>query len=341
MLRGAAGLGLAAATGLLLPACGSGRENDDEAAAEEEKPPETTTIRLLSIPEASCIAAGYMAEPFLREEGFTDIQYPSFPPGPKAVGAYANGEFDIGMGYAATLIRLIEKGSPLMMLGGVHVGCWKIFARGEVKSVRDFNGKTVSVIGPEFTDGMFMAITLAEVGLDIKKDVKVVNHPPAENPRLLSSGEVDAVVAFPPGTADLEAKGIGHVVLNSLTDPPWSNYYCCSVLAHRDWMNQHPVAAKRALRAVLKGADAVAGDPDGAARSLVDRGFTTNFDYTCEILRELPYDIWREFDQLDSIRFYALRLKQAGLIESTPDEVIEQGTDFRYLAELKGELREA
>jgi NitT/TauT family transport system substrate-binding protein len=203
--------------------------------------------------------------------------------------------------------------------------------------MRDFRGKTVAITGQNFTDGIFMAMTLANVGLDLRKDVKLVNYPPADNARILSSGEVDAVVAFPPNSKDLRARGIGTMVLNSLTDPPWSNYFCCMATANRDWMEQHPVATKRALRAVLKGADVVAREPDRAARLMIDRGFTTNLQYTCEILREIPYNVWREFDPLDSIRFYALRLKEAGLIRATPEQMIKRGTDFRYLAELKQE----
>jgi NitT/TauT family transport system substrate-binding protein len=159
--------------------------------------------------------------------------------------------------------------------------------------------------------------------------------------RILSSGEVDAVVAFAPISKDLEAKGIGHVVLNSLTDPPWLNYFCCVAVANRDWMAKHPVAAKRALRAILRGADVVAKDPDGTARHMVDRQYTFTFDYTCQILREIPYDVWREFDPIDSVRFYALRLKEVGIIKSTPEEIIKRGTDFRYLSELKRELKDA
>jgi NitT/TauT family transport system substrate-binding protein len=227
------------------------------------------------------------------------------------------------------------------MLGGVHVGCWKIFATGDIKSMRDFKGKTVSITHPTLVDGIFMAMTMANVGLDLKKDVKLVNYPITENARVLSSGEVDAVVAFPPVSTDLEAKGIGRVVLNSMTDPPWSNYYCCTAVMKRDWMEKHPVAAKRAMRAVLKGTDVVATNPDGSAQFMVDRGYTSNYEYACNSLREIPYDTWRDFDPADSIRFYALRLKEAGLINSTPDEIIERGTDFRYLSELKRELKEA
>jgi NitT/TauT family transport system substrate-binding protein len=342
LLRGAVGLGVAAATGTLLPGCGFGGGEDGKASEPEpDAPLETTSIGLVSIAETQCLAAQYLAEPFLREEGFTDIRYPRY----KAKDYLADiraGKIDLSLGYAAAWIPMIDAGSPLVMLGGVHVGCWQIFGTGDITSLRDFKGKTVSVVGPGFTDHIFMTMTLNDVGLDIDKDVKVVNYPPAENARILASREVDAVVAFPPINKDLRVKGIGKVVLNSLTDPPWSNYYCCTAVTNRDWVEKHPVAAKRALRALVKGADLVAKDPDGSARFLVDKGYASNFDYTCDILKEIPYNnIWRDFDPIDSVRFYALRLKRAGLIRSTPEEIIERGTDFRYLKQLRKELQSA
>ena len=41
----------------------------------------------------------------------------------------------------------------------------------------------------------------------------------------------------------------------------------------------------------------------------------------------------------DSVRFYALRLREAGMIKSTPQRLIAQGTDWRFLNELKKELK--
>ena len=340
LLRGAAGIGLAAATGTLLPACGRGGGESRAKGPDGDGPLETTSIRLFSLPPANCIAAQYMAEPFLREEGFTDVQY--IPLAPKdAFSRITAGEVDFGVWYMANLAPRIADGAPLVMLGGIHLGCWQVVATGDIKTMTDFKGKTVSIISPDFTDGMFMAMTLANVGLDLRKDVKVVNYPPSEYARLLSSGEIDAVVATPPVATDLRAKGIGRVVINSVADPPWSNYYCCTAFAHRAWMEKHPAAAKRALRAMLKGADVVSKDPDGAARFMVDRRYTNNYDYTCQILREVPYDVWRDYDPVDSMRFYALRLKEAGLMDITPEEILKRGTDFRYLTELKRELKEA
>src|SRR5688572_26851353 len=81
LLQGAAGLGLAAATGTLLTACGQGGgKSVEESAPGPDAPLETTAITLFALPPANCIAPQYMAETFLREEGFTDIKYPSFSP---------------------------------------------------------------------------------------------------------------------------------------------------------------------------------------------------------------------------------------------------------------------
>ncbi len=342
LLRGAAGLGLVAATGTLLPACGRGGGGESRAERlKAEGPPETTSIRLFSLPPANCIAPQYVAESFLREEGFTDVQYVKLAP-KDAMQRIVAGEVDFSASYVALLTPFIADGAPLTMLGGLHLGCWQVVATAtsDIKSMRDFKGKTVAIVGPKFTDGVFMALTLANVGLDINKDVKVVNHPPSEHERLLSSGEVDAVVSVPPFSTNLRAKGIGRVVINSVVDPPWSNYYCCTAFANRNWMDKHPMATKRALRAMLKATDVVAKDVEGTARFMVDKGYTNNYDYTCDLLREMPYDVWRDYNPADSVRFYALRLKEAGLIDKTPEQILERGTDFRYLDQLKRELKE-
>ncbi|HEV3363275.1 MAG TPA: ABC transporter substrate-binding protein [Acidimicrobiia bacterium] len=338
LLRGAAGIGLAAATGTLLPNCGWGGDDAGEAAGPDpDAPLETTTIRLFSVPPFNCLAGMYTAERFLREEGFTDIQYPKVAP-KDVVNNWAEGAIDFGVFYPANLTPRIADGDPFVILGGLHLGCWEVVANGDIKTMRDFKGKTVSIVGPHFTDGIFMAMTLANVGLNINNDVKVVNFPPTEWERVLTSGEVNGVVAVPPFSTDLKRKGIGHVVVNSISDPPWSNYYCCSPVAQRDWLEKHPVAAKRALRAMLKGADVVAKDPLGTARFMVDSGYTNNYDYTCDLLKEMPYNVWRDFDPVDSVRFYALRLKEAGVIKTTPAEIIKRGTDFRYFTQLRKEL---
>jgi NitT/TauT family transport system substrate-binding protein len=99
------------------------------------------------------------------------------------------------------------------------------------------------------------------------------------------------------------------------------------------------VATKRALRALLKAADVCAQDPQRAARYLVERGYTPRYDTALEVVKELPYRSWREYEAEDTIRFHALRLHEVGMIKTTPLKLIAQGTDWRFLDELKRELK--
>ena len=180
---------------------------------------------------------------------------------------------------------------------------------------------------------------VALVGLDPRKDVKFVEHPAAECKRLLAEGKVDAYLAFPPDAQELRARKVGHVVVNSAVDRPWSQYFCCIATGHREFVRKHPIATKRALRAILKAADICALEPDRAARALVDGGFTSRYDYALETMKDVPYKTWRVYDPEDSVRFYALRLREAGMIKSAPQRLIAEGTDWRFLNELKKELK--
>jgi NitT/TauT family transport system substrate-binding protein len=71
----------------------------------------------------------------------------------------------------------------------------------------------------------------------------------------------------------------------------------------------------------------------------VDRGFTREYDYALKTMKEIRYNRWREYDPEDTVRFYSLRLREVGLVKSSPQKLIAQGTDWRFLNELKKELK--
>jgi NitT/TauT family transport system substrate-binding protein len=77
----------------------------------------------------------------------------------------------------------------------------------------------------------------------------------------LADGKIDAYLGFPPDPQELRAKKVGHVVVNSATDRPWSQYFCCMVAANREFVRRNPAATKRALRAILKGDRICAPEP--------------------------------------------------------------------------------
>jgi NitT/TauT family transport system substrate-binding protein len=111
------------------------------------------------------------------------------------------------------------------------------------------------------------------------------------------------------------------------------------VSAATDYVNNYPAATKRVLRAIIKGADLCASDPSSSALQLVDRGFVPSYELALQTLNDTRYDAWREYDPEASMRFYALRMRETGMIKSSPQQSIAKGTDWRFLDELKRELK--
>lgn len=303
-----------------------------------EPPPETTKLTLVQV-TGLCVAPQYVAEELLAGEGFTEVRYIQTEGGDE-YRILASGEAQISMAFVAPFLMSVDTGHPIVLLGGVHVGCFEVFGTAQVRTIRDLKGKTVAVPDLGSAHHIFLASMAAYVGLDPKKDITWTPHPLAESVQLLATGKVDALVGFPPVPQELRAQGIGHVVVNSGLDRPWSQYFCCMVVGHRAFVRTHPVAAKRALRAILKATDVCALEPDRAARALVDKGLAKNYDYALQTMQEVPYNRWREYDPEDTVRFYALRLHEIGLIKSTPQKLIAQGTDWRFFNELKKELKQ-
>ena len=111
------------------------------------------------------------------------------------------------------------------------------------------------------------------------------------------------------------------------------------VTGTREFVRKYPVATKRALRAILKAADLCALEPERVARVLVDKGYIKQYEYALQAMKDVPYGKWRAYDPEDTIRFYALRLHEAGMIKSSPQKIIAQSTNWRFLNELKKELK--
>ena len=331
-LKVTTGLDLSAVGISLLEACGV----KPATPISGDAPLETTTIRLAKAPTI-CVAAHYYAEDFLKAEGFTDVQY--ITPEGGYSNALPSGQADIGLDFAAPTAISIDAGKPVVVLAGALIGCFELFGKDQIQTVADLKGKTLPVAQLGSGQHAFLVTILTYLNIDPNKDVTFEIHSLAEGAQLFADGKVDAYLAFPPTSQELRAKKVGHVILNSMMDKPWSQYFCCLHTANRDFMQANPVATRRALRAILKGADACARQPERVAQFLVDKSYTDNYDYALQSMQELPYNMWREYDPEDTMRFYALRLRDAGLIKSSPDEMIANGTDWQFLNELKTELK--
>ena len=307
----------------------------DQAAA--EPPPETTRIRLHDAPIA-CFAPSYVAGELLGAEGFTDIQFVKPPLAEGPDGALAEGKVDFIMNDPPGHLMSLNTGAPVVILAGIHSGCWELFGNESVRSLRDLKGKKVAA--PQKSSRKeFVAAMVASVGLDPERDIVWVNLEPEESMRLFAQGNIDAFMGFAPEPQELRARGIGHVVLNTLTDRPWSQYFCCLAATNRAFLNRYPVATKRALRAMIKATELCMADPERAARIMVDRGVSKKYEYVLQAVQEIGYRNWRIFNAEDTVRFWALRLREAGVISLSPKNVVAQNTDWRFIKEIKRELK--
>ena len=106
------GVSAAGAAGLLSPW---------SVPATAEGPLETTTLRLVYDPDAFyiCFGAQYVAEEMLRVEGFTEVSYVARKTAPEPL---ALGDVDINVAYVPQVLHFADRGYPLVMLSGMHIG---------------------------------------------------------------------------------------------------------------------------------------------------------------------------------------------------------------------------
>ena len=251
----------------------------------------------------------------------------------------SRGEIDFGSNFAPVLVTGLDRGFPITALGPEHVGCFEVFGKEGIKSVLDLKGKSVGVEAIGSPTHLFLSVIAANIGIDPSKDINWVTSGSVKPMQLFMDGKIDAFLGLPPEPQELRARHVGRVLLNSAVDRPYSHYICCLLIGSRDYVRNYPVATKRVLRAILKANELCATEPARAARRLVDGGFTDRYDYALQTLTELPYDKWHDYDPEDSVRFYALRLREAGMTKSGPQKIIADGTDWHFLNELKRELK--
>ena len=141
----------------------------------------------------------------------------------------------------------IDRGLPITVVTEVHAGCYELFAHGGIRSIADLKGKRVG------SESILLSLMAAYVGLDPKRDLNLVDDRAAKPLELFAEGKLDAYLAFPPEVQELHARKVGHVILRTAVDRPWSQYFCRMLAANREYAAPYPVATKHVIRAVIEG----------------------------------------------------------------------------------------
>lgn len=297
-------------------------------------PPETTTIRLGVLP---CDHPVMASESFLQQEGFTRAE---ILPGMQL----ESGRLDIDVGFHVfTIAMLLEAGQRPVVLAPLHPGCVEVWAQPGIRSLQDLRGRRVVVTGRTFANFGYsdIAIALKHAGVD-PAEVNWVVQPDANPVALFLAGQNDAVRVATVAAAALRwnPANRGHVIHNQVMDRPWSQMACCFLVARQEWYRAHPIAAKRAVRAILRSADAQTASRADAVKRLTDRGLfggPANFNNVLYAASMVPAN-WRDLDMERSLRFYAQLLADVGLLKVSVADILRT-VDRRILEELRAELR--
>jgi NitT/TauT family transport system substrate-binding protein len=176
---------------------------------------ETTTVRIHKAP-VICMAPQYLSEELLRAEGFADVRYVEVPVNTEGP-SMGRGEADFSMSFVAEFIQDIDAGAPIVLVAGIHVGCFELFAQPNIHRIGELNGKRVAADDPAL-----LRLMAGQVGLDPTNDLHwATGTDVAINPvELFAQGKIDAFLGFPPHPQEMRARGFDHTLVNTAMEPP-------------------------------------------------------------------------------------------------------------------------
>ena len=282
----------------------------------------------------------YVAGELLRAEGFADVRYVDGEATSTRRCDWRAASSDFDWNFAATFIASIEAGAPIKVLTGLHSGCLELIANDSINSIADLRGKKVGVYSLTSSPHLLVTLMAAYVGLDPAKDIEWVTER-GHDPMELFVARQDRCVPRHParaaGTArpqdrphDPQQRGRPAVVA----------VFLLHAGRHADYVSRLSGRDQAGDAGHAQGRRSVRRRPAMRRRGAWSRaGSPTSYDYALQALNDVRYDRWRDFDPEDTVRFYALRMQETGLIKSSPQKIIAKGTDWRFLDELKRELK--
>jgi NitT/TauT family transport system substrate-binding protein len=334
-LRRGVGAAAVLTAGPFLAACGPAGSSAPTATA-TLGPPETTTIKLTA---GACDSAIFGAEKFLRDEGFTDVQFSDAA----TLTAITAGNANIGNAFPHAFFAGVEGGPKVVALGGLHTGCNEIWAKQGIASVKDLKGKTITVTSKVLTNLNYawLAMVAKQAGID-PKDVNFVVQADANSLQLYLDGKDDAIFVATTAAAALKTNPAnkGKMIFSQVNDEPWKSNNCCFIIASESWYRANPIAAKRVMRAIYRTADTLPADRSDAAKLAADKGLfggTPALANIKEAANMVPLD-WRSYDVEKAVRFYAPLLTDVGLLKTSTDDLLK-AVDLKIFKELSTELK--
>jgi NitT/TauT family transport system substrate-binding protein len=78
----------------------------------------------------------------LNAEGFTNVVYVQSDFGVERSKALGKGDLDFTLNFSGPLLLDVDRGVGVTVLAGIHVGCFELFAKEDIRGVADLKGRT-------------------------------------------------------------------------------------------------------------------------------------------------------------------------------------------------------
>jgi NitT/TauT family transport system substrate-binding protein len=158
----------------------------------------------------------------------------------------------------------------LVAFSNMSYGLDKMVVSKDIKTVRDFKGKTYAA-DYGFLNHMWMLLTLRREGMGLR-DAKLVQMIPQDSAAAFASGGVDIDINFDPfAEISLKRKG-SYVFKSSLTDRTWERGLIGDAIAcNEKWLADKPAVAKELFRAWFEATHWWNENPD-AGNEIVAKG---------------------------------------------------------------------
>jgi NitT/TauT family transport system substrate-binding protein len=233
----------------------------------------------------------------------------------------ATGGFDITHHLVMLFLKPIEQGVDVKFLAGIHRGCLRVqtSTTSPIHTVDDLRGKTIGIPGMGTPPFIFANRVLTAHGIDPSKDITWKVYPAGELGLALQKGDVDAVADSEPIGTLLTSDGKVRNVADQATEEPYSDEYCCAVLAWGKFVEKNPKAAAAATRALLRGAKWVETNPRAAAQLSVEKKYlSSNPELNAVAISHLRY-----FPSVAgaeaAVKSAAVAMKKSGMLNANTD----------------------
>ncbi|WP_059413183.1 ABC transporter substrate-binding protein [Cupriavidus basilensis] len=119
------------------------------------------------------------------------------------------GSLDVGVFGAVGLATLANRGSDIVLFGPAlnNHGRWLVRGDSGLRAPKELVGKRIATTAETSETYQQARIAASLIGIDLKKDVKVIHGSPTANLALFERGDVDAIITLEPTATRLVARG--------------------------------------------------------------------------------------------------------------------------------------